>query len=471
VTLRYDAVVVGAGPNGLAAAIVLARAGWSVLVREAAPVVGGSVRSEALTLPGYVHDVCSAIHPLAVASPLFRRLPLAEHGLEWIEPASPVAHPLDDGPAVVVERSVAATAASLGRDARAYERLLSPLVRDWERLCDDLLEPLHVPRHPVVLARFGLQALWPAAALARARFAGAPARALFAGHAAHSQLPLTRTATASFGLVLAATSHAVGWPMPKGGAVALSGALSSYARSLGVEIATAAPVASLDEVAGARAVLCDLTPRQLLALAAARLPAAYRRRLERYRYGIGVFKVDWALDGPIPWRDPQCARAGTVHLGGTLEEVERAEAAPWAGTCAERPFVLLAQQSLFDATRAPAGKHTAWAYCHVPRGSRTDVTARIEDQVERFAPGFRRTILARHTMGPADMERHNPNLIGGDINGGVQDLRQMFARPTFSAQRTPVAGLYLCSSSTPPGGGVHGMCGFHAAAAALEDSL
>jgi phytoene dehydrogenase-like protein len=395
-------------------------------------------------------------------------LPLERYGLAWVQPDSPVAHPLEDG-AVVVERSVDATAERLGVDGPAYRRLIGGLAADWPYIAESLLGPFRFPRHPVRMTRFGLNAFRSAAGLARTRFSGAAARALFAGHAAHSQLALEAPGTAAFGLVLGATAHVVGWPIPRGGTGELSGALAAHLQALGAEIVVDAPVSSLDELPDARAVLCDVTPRQLLALAGKRLPDSYRRKLERYRYGVGVFKVDWALDAPIPWRDPACARAITVHMGGSLEEICDAEAAPWQGRAAERPFVLLAQPTLFDPTRAPQRKHTAWAYCHVPNGCTADMTGAIERQIERYAPGFGRIVLARHTMAPRDFERRNPNLVGGDINGGVQDLRQLFTRPTLSTYRTPVRGLYLCSSSTPPGGGVHGMCGYHAARAALAD--
>jgi phytoene dehydrogenase-like protein len=469
---HYEAIVVGSGPNGLAAAITLAREGRSVLVLEAAETVGGGLRSEALTLHGFVHDVCSAIHPLGVGSPFFRALPLADHGLEWVQPPAPVAHPLDNGPAAVLERSVDDTAADLGTtDAAAYRRLIAPFVATWERLAPQILGPPRLPRHPVVLARFGLAALRSARALAEARFRGERARALLAGLAAHSILPLEHAATAAVALVLGVLGHAVGWPLPRGGSQRVADALASCLRSLGGEIACEARVESLDDLPPARVVLLDVAPRQLLRLGAARLPRRYRRALEHYRYGPGVFKIDLALDGPVPWRDAACARAGTVHVGGTLDEIAASEAAVWRGEHPERPYVIVAQQSLFDPSRAPEGKHTAWAYCHVPNGSALDMTARIEAQIERFAPGFRDRILARSTMGPRQLEERNPNLVGGDIGGGVQDLGQLFARPvlSFVPYRTPAHGLYLCSSSTPPGGGVHGMCGYHAARAALRD--
>ncbi|MGH2522070.1 MAG: phytoene desaturase family protein [Anaerolineales bacterium] len=472
--MSYDAIVVGSGPNGLAAAITLARAGRSVLVLEAHATVGGGTRSAELTLPGFVHDVCSAIHPLGLSSPFFRALPLAEYGLEWVSPPASLAHPLDDGTAVMVERSVEQTSRALGRDGAAYRKLMSSSVANWDKLAVDLLGPLPLPpRHPIVFARFGLRALWPARGLAKAIFKEERARALFAGMAGHSMMPLDTPLTAAFGITLSLTAHAVGWPMARGGSQKIADALACYFGSLGGEVVTNQPVASIDELPPARAILLDVTPRQLLRLAGHRLPSGYRKRLERYRYGPGVFKVDWALDGPIPWKAAECARAATVHLGGTLDEIAEAERAVWQGKHPERPYILLAQQSLFDSSRAPEGKHTAWAYCHVPNGSTFDMTAPIEAQVERFAPGFRDRILARHTRTATAMELYNPNYVGGDINGGVQDLWQFYTRPAprLVPYSTPVSGLYLCSSSTPPGGGVHGMCGHWAARAALRAGL
>jgi phytoene dehydrogenase-like protein len=465
-----DAVVVGAGPNGLAAAIVLARAGVSVRVLEAADTIGGGARSAELTLPGFVHDVCSAIHPLGVASPFFRTLPLADHGLEWIEPPAALAHPFDDGTAALLEPSPEASVPMLGEDEARWRRLFEPLVRDAEPLLEDVLAPVHVPAHPIALARFGVRAAPPATTLARLSFRGEKARGLFAGLAAHSMLRLDRPPAAAFGLMLGLLGHSVGWPFARGGSQRLSDALASYLRALGGEIETGRRVESLAELGDTRAVLLDVTPRGLLALAGERLPTRYRRRLERYRYGPGVFKLDWALDGPIPWRAEECARAATVHLGATLEEIAASEAAPGRGGVAERPYVLLAQHSLFDPTRAPAGRHTAWAYCHVPNGSTVDVTERIEAQVERFAPGFRDRILARSALGPADLERYNANYVGGEINGGAATLSQLLTRPVarLSPYTTPLPGVFLCSASTPPGGGVHGMCGFQAARAALR---
>ncbi len=466
---RYDAVVIGSGPNGLAAAITLAQAGRSVIVYEAEAIPGGGARSFALTLPGYVHDVCSAVYPLAIGSPFFRTLPLDQHGLDWIHPPSPLAHPLDDGTAVIVERSVDATAASLNDDANSYRRLMNYFCARWDGLDIDLLGPPRMPRHPLVLARFGFLGIRPAANFARSYFKGARARALFAGLAAHSMLPLEALGSAAFGLVLGITAHSVGWPVARGGAQRLADALVSYARSLGVEIVTERRVRALRQLPKARAVLCDVTPRQLLALAENELPDSFQRRLQSYRYGMGVYKVDWALSAPVPWRAAECARAATVHLGGSLEEIALSERAAARGEQNDRPFVLIAQPSLFDESRAPQGKHTLWGYCHVPHGSDRPMLDNIESQIERFAPGFREIVLARHTMGPALLEQRNANLVGGDINGGTADLRQLFLRPSRRMYGTPVKGLYLCSASTPPGGGVHGMCGYFAARRALSE--
>ena len=466
----YDAVVVGSGPNGLAAAITLAQAGRSVLVLESRDTIGGGARSAELTLPGFLHDVCSAVHPLAAGSPFFSTLPLSEHGLEWIYSPVSVAHPFDDGTAATLESTLAATAETLGCDASAYTKLMAPLVADWDKLAIELLGPLRRPRHPLALARFGLRAIRSARSLGENLFKGERARGFFAGLAAHSTLPLENPPTAAFGLVLAIAGHAVGWPIPRGGSQKISDALAAYLRSIGGEIVTGNHVRSLDELPNTRTVLLDVTPRQLVSIAGNRLPASYRSKLEKYRYGPGAYKMDWALDGPVPWKARECARAITVHLGGTMSEIAASEGTVWRGEHPERPFVLVAQQSLFDPTRAPAGKHTLWAYCHVPNGSTFDMSERIENQIERFAPGFRDRILARSVMPPQMLEAYNPNYVGGDINGGVQDLRQTFMRPTFRLvpYSTPAKRIYVCSSSTPPGGGVHGMCGHFAARAALH---
>ena len=467
---RYDAVVIGAGPNGLAAAIALARAGRRVLVLEARDKVGGGASSAQLTLPGFVHDLGSAVHPLAVGSPFFRSLPLADFGLTWIEPPVLMAHPFDDGSAAVLLRSVAGTAAALGRDGPAYQWLVAPVVRDWNRVAPAILGPLRPPRHPLAMASFGVRAFPPARLVAEVLFREQPARALWAGLAAHSCLPLERSGTNAVALVLAALGHTAGWPIPRGGAQNIADAMAAYLCSLGGKIVTGQPVSNLAELPRARAVICDLTPRQLVRLAGDRLPARYRSALERYRYGPGVFKMDWALARPIPWRAEACRQAGTVHVGGTMAEVAESERAPWRGRQSVRPYVLLSQPSLFDPTRAPEGKHTAWAYCHVPNGSGESMVEQIEAQLERFAPGFRACILARSAMGPAAMEAYNANLVGGDINGGAMTVRQLLTRPVvrWDPYATPVKGLYICSSSTPPGGGVHGMCGYHAAQSLLR---
>ena len=468
----YDAVVVGAGPNGLSAAIVLAQAGKSVLVVEAKETVGGGMRSAELTLPGFVHDVCSTAYPLGAGSPFFNSLPLSEHGLDWVHPNAPVTHPLDEGTTAVLYRSVSETADGLDSDGEAYRKLMGPLAADWNGTADDILSPFRsVPSHPIAMARFGLTGFRSVESVARSRFQSEKARALFAGIGAHSMLPLDRPSTAAVGLVLSIAGHAVGWPFARGGAQSIARALASYLESLGGEIVTNWQIESLSELPNSRAVLCDTSPAQLLDISGDKLSGSYRQRLEAFRYGVGVLKVDYALDGPIPWDAPETEWGGTVHVGGTLEEIAEAEASVWSGKVPERPFVLVAQPSLFDDSRAPEGKHTVWAYTHVPRGSTVDATGGIETQIERFAPGFRDRILAKHVMTPAALQEYNANYIGGDINGGVQDLRQTFARPLlrWNPYSTPVEGLYLCSASTPPGGGVHGMCGFHAARSALRD--
>lgn len=459
-------LVVGSGPNGLAAAIALAQAGLSVTVQEAAPVAGGATRSAELTLPGFVHDLGSAVHPMAVASPFFSKLSLADHGLHWIWPEAELAHPFDDGTAVTLERDIAATAAQLGSDRTAYRKLFEPLVTNWTELVDGALRPIGWPSHPFLMARFGLRGVQPAAGLARRLFRGVRARALLAGACAHSTLPLESPLSASFGLIMCAAGHAVGWPIPRGGAQQIANALVSMLTSLGGSVKLSARVEALAK--SADLTLCDVTPRQFLKLAGERLPAAYSAKLKKYKYGPGVFKVDWALREPIPWRAQDCRRAATVHLGASLEEMAASEREAWRGGIAARPFVLLVQPSLFDPTRAPEGRHTAWAYCHVPNGSAVFVLERMESQVERFAPGFRECVLARAVHSPAQMEAWDENLIGGDINGGAVTPIQFFFRPTWKRYATPLERVYLCSSSTPPGGAVHGMCGYWAAQSALR---
>ncbi|RRA98072.1 phytoene desaturase family protein [Larkinella rosea] len=467
---EFDAVVVGSGPNGLAAAITLQQAGLSVLLLEGKPTIGGGLRSAELTLPGFLHDSCSAIHPMAINSPFFRTLPLDAHGLEYIQPPVAAAHPFDDGSAAVLTRSVTETARLLGPDEQAYLDFFKPLIDQWPRIDADVLGPLTFPKHPLDFARFGLKALPPSTWLGH-WFKTASAKGLWAGMAAHSIQPLSNWATSAIATVLMTAAHLRGWPLAKGGSQQIANALASCFQSLGGKIETNFYVHDLAQLPATKAVLLDVTPRQLLQIAGHRFSSVYQWQLNRYRYGMGVFKVDWALDGPIPFTAEGCRRAGTVHIGNTLEEIVDSERQTARGKHPEKPFVLLAQQSLFDPTRAPAGKHTAWAYCHVPNGSTVDRTEVIERQLERFAPGFRERILARHTMNTAELQEHNPNYIGGDINGGIIDLGQLFTRPAlrWSPYRTSAKGLYICSSSTPPGGGVHGMCGYRAAQRALKD--
>jgi phytoene dehydrogenase-like protein len=467
---EYDAVVVGSGPNGLAAAIALQQNGLSVLLVEGKKVTGGGLSTQQLTLPGFLHDTCSAIHPLAAVSPFLKTLPLHEHGLEFIYPSVAAAHPFDDGHAAVLTGSVKKTARLLGADEESYLKLMSEVVDDWKEIDADVLAPLHFPQHPVSMARFGLKAMTSAQQLAK-RFKTKEAKGLWAGMAVHSIQPLTNLTTSAIALVLMAAGHLRGWPIPAGGAHSIAKALSSYFTSIGGEIQTGLYIHSLKQLPSAHAVLFDVTPRQLLEIAGLNFSAFYKWQLRRFQYGMGVFKIDWALNEPIPFTATACRQAGTIHLGNTLEEITASECETSNGKHPERPFVLLSQQSVFDNSRAPAGKHVGWAYCHVPNGSTKDMTTAIENQVERFAPGFRDTILEKHVMNTVDMQAHNPNYIGGDINGGRIDITQLFTRPAlrFSPYRTSSKGIYLCSSSTPPGGGVHGMCGYHAAKQVLKD--
>lgn len=469
-----EAIVVGSGPNGLAAALTLAEAGRRVRVIEAQSTIGGGARSAALTLRGFLHDLGSAIHPMAVGSPFFQHAALEAHGLAWIHPEFPLAHPLDDGSAAVLHRSLSATCDAFGPDGNAWRSLMAPFVENWDALAGEILQPmLHFPRHPFQLARFGMLALQPATRLARRHFRGDAAQALFAGLAGHSFLPLDAPGSAAVALVLGSAGHAVGWPLPRGGAQSIADALAASLRARGGEIETGRPVNDVRDLPRADATLLDVSAWEAARVATAVLPARYRKMLERFRHGPGIFKVDYALDAPIPWTAEECRRAGTVHLGGTLTEIARAEAQVACGEVPPSPFVLLAQPSLFDPTRAPAGKHVAWAYCHIPFGCPADMNSAIEAQIERFAPGFRERVLARHVSTPATLAAQNANLAGGDISGGAVDLWQLLARPvlSFDPYRMPVPGLYLCSSSTPPAGGVHGMCGYNAARSVLRREL
>ena len=470
---QYDAVVVGSGPNGLSAAITLAQAHLSVLVLEGKSTVGGGMRSAELTLPGFVHDICSAVHPLGAGSPFFKTLPLNQYGLQWIFPPTPLAHPFKDGHSVFLERSIEEMASFLGSDFAAYKKMMQPLVANWSDLSDDILAPLHFPKHPLEMLHFAFYGLRSCVGLANKMFHQVNARALFAGLSAHSIMPLDKYCTAAFGLILGILGHVIGWPIPKGGSQNIANALAAYLKSLGGEIVTNSMVENWEQIPSCNAIFFDVTPKQFLKIAGSKLSGQYRSRMEKYRYGPGVFKMDWALDHPIPWKDPACAKAGTIHLGGTLEEIARSERQVWQGQVPGNNFILLAQPSLFDPSRAPHGKHVAWAYCHVPHGCSVDMIQQIEQQIEQYAPGFIDCILARHSFSPQALENYNPNYIGGDINGGIQDIYQLFSRPIarLNPYSTPLKDVYLCSSSTPPGGGVHGMCGYLAARSALKNSF
>lgn len=469
---EYDAIIIGSGPNGLAAALTLAREGWRVLIIEGAETIGGGMRTKELTLPGFQHDVCSTVMSMGPATSFFRSIPLEDFGVKWVYGNAPLAHPLDGGRAALLKRDIHNTADNLGNDSKAYTKLMGPLIDNWQALLDEFLGPLPFPpRHPLIMTKASLNLLQSAEGLSRRTFQGEAARALSAGLAGHAILPLNKPASAASGLILGMLAHTHGWPVVKGGSQKLANAMGSYLVSLGGEIQTGFFVKKFSELPSARAYLFDVTPRQLIEINGERMPNRYREQLQHYRYGPGVFKVDYALSGPVPWLADQCSQAITVHVCGSLEEIVRSEELVWQGKNPERPYVLFVQASLFDPSRAPVGKHTAWAYCHVPQGSTVDMTRPIEAQIERFAPGFQELILARHTMDTVAMQNYNPNYIGGDIIGGVQDLWQQFARPVLSLNpyRTPMKGIYLCSSSTPPGGGVHGMSGFHAAQSVLRD--
>ncbi len=466
----WDAVIIGSGPNGLSAGTVLAAQGLRVLIVEAAATLSGGTRTEEVTLPGFHHDLGSAVHPLGYLSPYLKTLPLDQFGLEWVIPDASVAHPLDGEEAVILSKSIAETAQNLGIDADAYRALVGPFVGRADELLRDTLKPLGWPRSPLLLARFGLKAALPAALFADLFFKGPRARALFAGCAAHSVLPFDKLFTAAIGLLFLVTGHVENWAFPKGGAHRIAGALAAYFERLGGEIRFSTRISQFEDLPPARAYLFDTDPRQLARIAQQQLPAAYRQRLENFRFGPGIFKVDYALSGPIPWQDPRCLRASTVHLGGTFGEIARSEKTTWQGRPADNPYVLLCQQSLFDATRAPAGQHTGWAYCHVPFGSTQDMAPRIERQIERFAPGFRDLVLARHAMNTHAIQAYNPNCVGGAITGGAVDIAQLFTRPVARRDpySTPNPDIFICSASTPPGGGVHGMCGYHAAQSVLK---
>lgn len=470
---KLDAVVVGAGPNGLSAAITLARAGLRVQLLEAHTEVGGALQTRELTLPGFRHDYGSAIHPLAVASPAFREWPLHAFGLDWVYPDAPVVHTYLPGQTVVLEQSLDATAESLGRDGKAWKRLFGPLLGNWEGLLHDILRPLfRIPSSPFTLARFGLAGLPSAHAVGLALFQTPEARALWAGMAAHTTLPLTTPGTSAMTLVLGLLAHAVGWPFPRGGAQSLANAMRAYFEFLGGEVITGINVQSPRDLPDARIVLVDSSPGVLLKLLGDRAPSGYRRALERFQYGPGIQKFDYALSSPVPWQDERTFRSATVHIGGTFEEITASEAAN-TKFASPRPYVLAAQQTLFDPTRAPAGQHTLWAYSHVPNGSSTDIRPQVEAQIERFAPGFGERILARHITTAPQFQAFSPVMQGGDLNGGAGTLWQLICRPNLALTpyRTPVRGFYLCSSSTPPGGGVHGMVGYHAALTALHDEF
>ena len=467
---KYDVVIIGSGPNGLSAGIALAAQGLKTLIIEASHTVGGGMRTSELTLPGFQHDICSAVHPMGYLSPYFKTLPLEAHGLQWIIPEASAAHPLDTGDAVILTKSIEDTASSLGVDAERYRKLVTPLVEKADRLLADSLKPLGIPKDPMLMLKFGIDALQPATFFSNHFFKEERAKALFAGCAAHSVLPLDKFFTSAIGLMFLVTGHVENWAIPKGGSQSIANALASYYQSLGGELLLSTQITHFDALPTAKKYIFDTDPAQLVAIANEKLPASYQKRLNRYRFGPGVFKIDFALDGPIPWRDPNCLKASTVHLGGTLNEIAKGEKDAWEGRHSEQPFVMLAQQSQFDPQRAPSGKHTGWAYCHVPNGSDQDMTRQIINQIERFAPGFQDIILAKHTMATSDFYTYNRNYFGGAVTGGAADISQLFTRPVarIDPYSTPNSDIFMCSASTPPGGGVHGMCGFYAAKSVLK---
>lgn len=468
---NLDAIIIGSGPNGLAAAIELARNGKKVRVVEASKTIGGGTRTAELTLPNFHHDYCSAAHPMGVLSPYLKTLPLEKYGLEWIYPKASVAHPLDDEPAIILSKSIEETANNLGVDGKRWKKLFEYFVKNGDHLLADSLKPLGIPKHPFLLARFGLNALWPATTFAKAKFKGKRAKALFAGCAGHSVLPLDFYFTSALGMMFSLTAHLVDWPVAKGGSASITKAMAAYFKDLGGEIQTEFLVKHLKELPAAKAYLFDTDPKQLAEIAGDELPNSYKKRLLKYNYGPGAFKVDWALDGPIPWKDPRCLDASTVHIGGTMEEIAKSERMAWEGKHCDQPYLILCQQSQFDPTRAPAGKHTGYAYCHVPHGSTKDMTDAIENQIERFAPGFKELILAKHKTNSANFYQYNPNYFGGAITGGAADISQLFTRPVarLDPYATPNPKLFICSAATPPGGGVHGMCGYWAARSVLSN--